>query len=114
MRLIGINIKRKNLLVYGLCLLVLLFLLLMILFNLPQEVELISGNTVVRPIQFREFLLSEDYFNLTPEQYFSRDRKVSWSVEEVEKFWIPVKDVIGEYLSKENDRRAVNMFSDIP
>ena len=112
MRVIGRNIKRKNLLFYGLCLLV--FLLLIIFLILPKEVDVVSANLIVSPIQFREFLLSEDYFNLTPEQYFSRDRKVSWSVEEVERFWVPVKDLIGEYLSKENERRATNIFSDIP
>ena len=114
MRLAGINIKRKNLFFFGLCFLVLFFLLMITLLILPKKVELVSSNSFVAPIQFREFLFSDDFFNLIPEQYFSRDRKVSWSVEEVEKFWIPVKDVIGKHLSEENERRATDIFSDVP
>ena len=113
MKLIGLNINRRYVM-YGSCLLAFLILLLVILSNLPNRVEIVPINPAVTPIKFREFLLSEDYFQLIPKQYFSRDRKVSWSLDQVKRFWVPIEDVIESYLSEENEKRIIDIFSDVP
>lgn len=43
-----------------------------------------------------------------------RDRYTSWSAEQVDRFWVPLREIAADILARENDEKIERMFQDIP
>ncbi len=49
-----------------------------------------------------------------PPYYLFRQRQSRWSKEQVERYWIPPRDVAAEVLRKANDKAMDKFFESIP
>jgi hypothetical protein len=62
----------------------------------------------------RDFILEEPVEEPQPEIYFVRPQFSRWSEEQVERFWVPLDEVLLEHLRRENDARIEKLFEGVP
>lgn len=64
-------------------------------------------------LYFHDFVLPQAQ-DAPPEIYPWRSPTPRWSQEEVERYWIPLREITLDYLSAENDNRMEKLFAEVP
>ena len=63
------------------------------------------------PLTLSDFILVDEEDPLErPTFYYHRKDRERWTEQEVEQYWISVKDVAIDILARQNDRNAENLF----
>jgi hypothetical protein len=62
----------------------------------------------------QDFILPEGIGDEAPGPYLLRSPLKRWSEEQVDRFWIPLKEIALDLVQRENDRRIEELFEGIP
>jgi hypothetical protein len=62
----------------------------------------------------QDFLLEAPEAPAPPGIVLFRERTPRWSPEQVQRYWVPVKQAILEILRRENDRRTEELLREVP
>jgi hypothetical protein len=82
----------------------------------PAAVRQSAPGAETRPalLRTRDFILEEPVEEPQPEIFFFRPQFSRWTEEQVERFWVPLDEVLLEHLRRENDRRIEKLFEGVP
>lgn len=76
-----------------------------------EELKLLAA----KELSFGDFITDFDLQESEQEDYYLfRKRFESWSEEQVDRFWIPLRDITIDILVKKNDELVEELFKDIP
>ncbi len=97
----------------------LLAVILLLLFWNKPAAPIAAGtpNTILKQEDFpySSIRVPEDKLQLVPsDPVLLRDRRSSWTDEEVHRYWIPLDPIVSELLQKENEKIVEDIFANVP
>jgi hypothetical protein len=79
-----------------------------------DDFSAIPGGRSEDVLTVQDFILPEGIGNDTAEPYLLRSPLRRWSEEQVNRYWIPLKEIALDLVRRENDRRIEGLFEGIP